>query len=269
MSGPRAVTLCGRALAGPSHMCAFFDSRNEEYELLTPFYQEGITLDEEVVTIVGAERYNDHLRRLSTQGVEVDTALANGRLQLLTTEDTYVKGGSFGAQRMYEMLQAMLADAHQRGHRVRAAGDMDWALHGAPGSGELMEYEARVNLLLAQYDCTLICVYDINEINGRMAMEILRTHPSLIYRRRLRENPYYVGPIVRPGERPIAEIQPRRQLSFLQRDVIQRLRDSRRYDLAELALAAWQDGRQTPWFGTYVSEQLRADFDRANTPGGR
>jgi hypothetical protein len=57
----------------------------------------------------------------------------------------------------------------------------------------------------------------------------------------------------------------RRRLTLLQRDVIQRLRDARRYDLAELALAAWPDGRQTAWFGACSSQLLRDDFESANT----
>ena len=63
-----------------------------------------------------------------------------------------------------------------------------------------MEYESRVNFLVPTYECTLICVYDINEIKGRMMMEILATHPYVIHERRIRENPYYVEPIDRLRE---------------------------------------------------------------------
>jgi len=77
---------------------------------------------------------------------------------------------------------------------------MDWALHGATGIEELMEYESRVNFLVPTYECTLVCVYDVHEINGRMMMEILQTHPYVVYARRLHENPYYVAPLERLRE---------------------------------------------------------------------
>ncbi len=77
---------------------------------------------------------------------------------------------------------------------------MDWALHGAAGTEELMEYESRVNFLVPTYDCTLLCVYDINEINGRMMMEVLSTHPYILHNKQIRENPYYVAAVDRLRE---------------------------------------------------------------------
>jgi hypothetical protein len=49
VSATRSVHLCGRSLSEPSHICAFFDSRDEEYEVLGPYFREGIELDEEVI----------------------------------------------------------------------------------------------------------------------------------------------------------------------------------------------------------------------------
>lgn len=214
MSAPRTVTLCGRALPEPGHICAFFDSRSQEYEVLSPYFKEGIELDEEVINIVDAERQTEHRARLQAQGIDVEDAVAKGCLRVLTSEETYTKGGKFGAERMYEMLQGALADARGNGRRVRTSGVMDWATRGHAGTEELMEYEARVNFLVPTYDCTLLCVYDVNEISGRMMMEILQTHSYIVYGGRVRENPYYVPPIERlrevllPQATPITHDQP-------------------------------------------------------------
>jgi hypothetical protein len=200
MSAPRTVTLCDRALEEPGHICAFFDSRSEEYDILVPYFKEGIDLDERVINIVDSHRHKDHCNRLATKGIDVEQATAAGNLRVLTSEETYMKGGRFGAQRMYEMLQSALADAHADDKRVRTSGVMDWALNGAAGTEELMDYEARVNFLVPKYECTLLCVYDINEISGRMMMEILSTHPYIVHARHVRENPYYMKPIDRLRE---------------------------------------------------------------------
>jgi hypothetical protein len=214
MPAHRTVTLCGRSMPEPGHICAFFDSRTQEYETLAPYYKEGIALGEEVITIVDGDREKEHCARLESFGIDVAGAMNDGHLTVLTSEETYTKGGKFGATRMYETLQSALADAHRKGRRVRTSGVMDWATRGHAGTPELMEYESRVNFLVPKYECTLLCVYDVNEISGRMMMEILQTHPYIVYGGRIRPNQYYLPPVERlremllPNSTPIVADQP-------------------------------------------------------------
>jgi hypothetical protein len=214
VSAPRTVTLCGHALSEPGHICAFFDSRDQEYQILSPYYKEGLELGEEVITIVDAAREKEHRSRVEKHGVPAEGVLENCQFRVLTSEETYTKGGRFGAERMYDLLHSALADAKRKGNRVRTSGVMDWATRGHAGTEELMEYESRVNFLVPTYECTLLCVYDVNEISGKMMMEIMQTHPYIIYGGRIRENQYYVPPIERlrqvllPESLPISQDQP-------------------------------------------------------------
>ena len=195
MSERRAVTLCGERLCEPGHICAFFDSQAEQYEILAPYYQEGIEQGEQVVTIVDRGQVADHEQRLRRHGIAVDEALANGRLKIYASEDTYTIGGGFAAERMYDVLQGALARAQREGWRVRTSGVMDWAYRGHAGTEQLMEYEARVNVLLPIYDCTLLCVYDLDRLDARKVMDVLATHPFVIHRREILKNPYYRPPV--------------------------------------------------------------------------
>jgi hypothetical protein len=192
-----AVTLCGRRLPGRQHVCAFVDSTDEQYRILNPFFREGIDAGEEVVTIVESEFHREHLQRMRAGGVAADEALAKGQLKLLASEDTYLKDGVFVIERMHGLLEDALRDAERgpRG-RVRAYGDMEWVLRSLPTSDDLMMYEARVNQLIPRYDCTLLCVYDVNQCSGRAMADILATHPYVILGGELQENPYYVEPEV-------------------------------------------------------------------------
>ncbi len=156
--------------------------------------------DDEIITVVGADRYTEHQRQLESHGIDVTKAVTEGRLHVITADDWYMKGGSFSAGRMYALVQQALADLQRKGRRARGAGAMEWALQGAVDTRELMEYEARENFLIAKYDATLLCVYDLNEISGRMLMDILVTHPYIIHGRALRKNPYYVPAIERLRE---------------------------------------------------------------------
>jgi hypothetical protein len=52
-----------------------------------------------------------------------------------------------------------------------------------------------VNLLTPQYDCTLLCVYDVNRFSGRTVADVLATHSHVILGGQVQENPYFVEPI--------------------------------------------------------------------------
>jgi hypothetical protein len=43
-------------------------------------------------------------------------------------------------------------------------------------------------------------VYDLSELSGRLVMDILATHPQVIHRREIVENPHYRPPLEMLGD---------------------------------------------------------------------
>lgn len=193
----RTIHLCGHPLHGRQHVCAFFDSRDEEYGILNPFFQEGLACGEEVVTIVESPMREEHLARMAASGIDIDRAVQSEQLKVLASEATYLTDGVFVAERMIEMLRGLLEEASTgRYGCVRAMGDMEWALRNLPVTDELLVYEARVNQLIDQHDCTLLCAYDVTRFSGRLIADVLATHSHVIINGDVQENPYYLDPVV-------------------------------------------------------------------------
>jgi DcmR-like sensory protein len=71
---------------------------------------------------------------------------------------------------------------------------MEWALLDKPGVDDLIEYETRLNQLLPEFDCAVICAYDLSRFGGSTVMFALRTHPVVIIGGLLHENPFCVDP---------------------------------------------------------------------------
>jgi hypothetical protein len=190
------ATVCGHPLTHSAHICAFFDSEQQEYGCLVPYFAEGLALGEQVVTIRDSDRCAAHVAKLRDSGaIPVDEAIRANRLRVVASEETYLQDGIFEVERMYRMIEKTLVDAPTDGFtRVRTCGEMSWALRGLPGTDELMEYESRVNELTQQHDCTLMCTYDINRFSGRALMDVLATHPVVLLGDRIYENPYYQQP---------------------------------------------------------------------------
>ena len=211
---PRPATVCGHTLTHSSHICAFFDSTAQEYGCLVPYFAEGLDRGEQVVTIRDAKNIGGHVSRLKDAGAfRVDEAIRDNRLRVVASEETYLQDGVFEVERMYQMIARALTEAPREGFtRVRTCGDMSWALRDMPGTDELMQYESRVNKLTQEHDCTLMCVYDINQFSGRAIMDVLATHPVVLMGDRIYENPYYTEPeeyvktIARRGAAPLQRV---------------------------------------------------------------
>jgi hypothetical protein len=188
----RSIRLCGEDIDQPGHICAFFTSREEEYGTLIPYLKEGVDAGEQVVNVLDGARLRDHRERLEAGGMPVD----DGRLALASSEDTYLAGGHFDMDRMVGFVRDHLVAAAAEGRLVRTAGWMDWMYREAPGTERVMEYEARVNLLVPTFDCTFMCVYDLSRLRGEMLVDILATHPYVVLKGRIRQNPFYIPPEV-------------------------------------------------------------------------
>lgn len=192
----QSLTLCGEILYTPIHVCAFFDSRNDQYNVILPYIHEGLERKEKVINILEHSCHNEHCERLIDAGINVKEKSATNQLNILASEDTYLKGGSFAAERMLQMLEDALIEAKSEGYEsVRACGEMVWALKDVPGTDELIEYEARLNLLVPKHSCSLVCMYDVNRFSGRALTDVLSTHQYVIMNGKIHKNPYYIEPL--------------------------------------------------------------------------
>lgn len=185
-----SIRLCGEDIDRPGHICAFFDSRSQEYDTLLPYFRDGIDAGEQVVNVLDRERLSEHGDRLRTVGIEPGEA----NMSISASEDTYLEHGQFDMERMVNFVRNHLATAYAHGQRVRTAGWMDWLHREAPGTERMLEYEARMNLLVPDFDCTFMCIYDLSKLDGQAVVDIMATHPYVIMRGKVRQNAFYVPP---------------------------------------------------------------------------
>jgi hypothetical protein len=189
------ASLAGAKLDRYYHACAFVNSRAEAYETLTPFIKEGVDGGEKVVQVTDPHLRQDHLRLLADAGIDVDDTQERGQLEVITWAETYLRGGRFDPEAMMALLEAMLLAAQKRGFpRTRLVGHMEWALEDRPGVENLLEYEARVNHVLASHRQPAVCTYDVTRFPGHIMLDVLRTHPLVVVNGVLQENPFFVPP---------------------------------------------------------------------------
>ena len=188
------VRLAGRTLTEKRHVCAFFNSREEQNKVLMPFLKEGLDRGEKILRIMDPHLRDEYLSAYTAGGMDVQAAEQNGQLDIRHWHDTYLKNGCFDCDSMVALLKEGLEENRQKYGLTRAVGNMEWALEPAPGVTDIVEYEIKMNQVSANYPDPLICVYDLNRHSASVVMDILRTHPMVIVGGVLQENPLYVPP---------------------------------------------------------------------------
>jgi MEDS: MEthanogen/methylotroph, DcmR Sensory domain len=196
-----------RSSFGPNrHICAFFNSVDEQHRVLRPFIKDGFADGDKAFHYVNPEQREEHLRWLSETGIDVAEAMSTGQLEVRPWQDSTLSGGRFDVESWLSTFEEVLQSGPAAGYgQTRFFGHMEWALTGLPGTEDLMEYETRVNYVIPKYKDTVVCTYDLTKFGASAAMDALRTHPVVIIGGLLEENPFYVSP-----DQLLSEIRERR-----------------------------------------------------------
>src|SRR5690349_9659321 len=108
------VRLAGSLLDRSCHVCAFFHSKEEEYEVLMPFIKDGFDRGDRAFHVVDPRHRADHLKRLEAHGIDVAGAEAAGQLEVRRWHDAYIKDDYFDQYRMIETIKDALDPAKKQ-----------------------------------------------------------------------------------------------------------------------------------------------------------
>ena len=206
-SESESVRLAGGNLAG-RHICAFFNSTDEQHRVLHSFIKDGFDRGDKVFHLVNPDLREEHLRHLTDAGVDVQKVSASGQLEVRSWNDTYLRGDRFDQDAMLALVEEVLQTGHTEGYSLtRLLAHMEWALVDTQGVEDLLEYETRVNYVIPKYDDIVICAYDLSKFRASVVMDAMRTHPVVIVGGLLHENPFFV-----PPDQFLLEIKERRSL---------------------------------------------------------
>ena len=149
----RQIRLAGAALSRSRHVCAFFNSKDEEYRVLLPFIKEGLEQGDKAFHIVKDDHRTEHRRRLQDVGIAVEACERAGQLEIRRWEDAYLRDGHFDQNRMLALIEEVLQGGKAAGYPLtRLVANMEWALEDRPGVDDIVEYETRLNYVLPKYD---------------------------------------------------------------------------------------------------------------------
>ncbi|MEA2570403.1 MAG: hypothetical protein QOI24_2404 [Acidobacteriota bacterium] len=190
-----AIHLAGSVVSSHRHIAAFFHSEEERSSVLGSFVLEGLENGEKALHIIDPPDREVHRQRLRERGVDVESAEERGQLELLSWEDAYLRGGRFDFHAMLELLREIVEGGANDGFPLtRGVAYMEWATSNVQGAADLVEYESRLNDVLADFDDVIVCAYDLSKFSAETIVDVMRGHPAVIVGGSLGDNPFYVPP---------------------------------------------------------------------------
>lgn len=171
-----------------AHIAVLYRGRDGRDEVLIPYLAGARSRDEGAlcVTALDPDEFTGRVDR---------AAGGPGSVEVLRTEDSYLRGGAFSASAMSGWL-AQVGQTAPRGsdaRRIRIAGDLSWieAL-GQEGFDELIEYETSLNSIAPACRHSLACFYDLGQLDADQVVALLRAHPRVVIDGALWDSPFYV-----------------------------------------------------------------------------
>lgn len=189
------IPFAGSQLAETRHVCAFFNSDEEEYRVLLPFIKDGFDSGDKVIHVVNPDQRQDHLQRLAATGIDTAAAHRSGQFELKVNSETYLRDGHFDQDRMLGVFEQLASGNAAGGFPLsRIVCRMDWVVEGGSYVDDVVEFESRVNDVWSRHDDAVICTYHLGKFGGDTVIDILRTHPMVIVGGILHHNPFFVPP---------------------------------------------------------------------------
>jgi hypothetical protein len=173
------------------HICAFYRGEEERDQIFLPYLREGLRAGDACICVLDSSD-PDQVR----VALGKDAQLESRRMQLLSSEESYLAGGGFSPDTMMSFWVETAQATFDEGYEfMRAVGEMTWALRDMPGVDSLVAYEAELNRFLPKFPQTILCLYDLERFtNGELLIDILRTHPKVLMSRMVVDNPWYIEP---------------------------------------------------------------------------
>ena len=137
----KTIHFAGKSMGGHRHVCAFFDTPEEEYGVTLPFVKEGIQRSEYGFHIVDPALRSDYVGRIEGAGIPVTALERAGQFEVRSWEEAYLRGGSFDKNAMLALLEGVLKAGKARGFPLtRLVAHMEWALEDRQGVDDLVAF---------------------------------------------------------------------------------------------------------------------------------
>jgi excisionase family DNA binding protein len=179
ITDPPSPGATGRARAGANHISMHFRDPVEQYRMLFPYLLRHVRLGAPVLYIYDTSDSRSRvLSKMRGDGIDPEDLARRGLLRMIPASESYLRDGSFSADRMLVFIENAINDMLAGGtDTALITGEMSWCLSDPKNGAEILDYERRLNGVAEKYPhVTTICQYCIERFEAAMTLDTLCAH---------------------------------------------------------------------------------------------
>ncbi len=160
-----------------SHFCQFYRTKKDLLEVLVPYFRAGLENNELCIWVTSDFLDREYAIRAMKKGVAgFSDYLANGRMEIFSYRDWYLKGGNFDLQRTLNMWMEKHDEALARGFAgMRVSGNPYW-IDNKKDWDDFACYEAEINNVIGGTKLLVLCTYSLKKCGVVEIMDVVKNH---------------------------------------------------------------------------------------------
>lgn len=168
-----------------SHVCQFYNTKEEQLEMLVPYFKQGLERNEACVWLVGDLTIDEARQALAAVVPDLKRYIAAGQMQIRHYTEFYTNpnGTVKAPDELSEQFAAMGSTVTANGFAgLRASGSVNWVTDAASMS-TFMDYETKVNLAIQNSRIMAVCTYPAQAANLCRCRELIHNHGKIFVKR--------------------------------------------------------------------------------------
>ena len=168
-----------------SHVCQFYETKQDQLDMLVPYFKQGLERNEACAWLVADLTVEEAMHALAAEVPDLHEYLASGQMQVRHYSEFYTDPS--GAVRAPEQLSyqfaAMGSSARQQGFEgLRASGSVSFVQDNESMS-RFMNYETIVNVAIQNARIMAVCTYPVQASAMCGCRELIHNHGNIFVKR--------------------------------------------------------------------------------------
>ncbi|MCW3089427.1 MAG: pleC 2 [Ferruginibacter sp.] len=166
-----------------THCCNFYDTKQDLYDILIPYFKAGLENNEFCLWITSdAMTAAEAIHALQQVVPNLEDYIKKGSIEIIPHGKWYMKETIFDTEKLIKSWLEKLDKALALGYDgMRANGNESWVEHTL--WKDFIDYERQLNYAIANHRIIVLCTYPLANCNAAGLLDIVHTHERAVSKR--------------------------------------------------------------------------------------